>query len=171
MWISHSGEQQIYYNHSDLKKINKLKFFVTCEWKAQQSVTLMDDPDVGDIAAQRRDMEISASLLWPWKEAPWVLPWAAPSLSSAPPVNGCEGEHLDRFDRPTLRRKWSSANLFLTKKKQNNCRHALLGRDGSLLIMAISFCKWPQIFCQLFIPKTRPLSMPKSMRLLVARCL
>lgn len=120
MWISHSGEQRIYYNCCE-------KFFATSEWKAQQSVTLMDYTDVWDISAQHGDMEISASLLWPWKEAPCALPWAAPSLSSAPPVNGCEREHLDRFDRPTLRRKWSSANLFLTKKntkKQENCHHA-----------------------------------------------
>lgn len=130
-----------------------MKFFATSEWKAQQSVTLMDYTDVGDISAQHGDMEISASLLWPWKEAPCALPWAAPSLSSAAPVNGCEREHLDRFDRPTLRRKWSSANLFLTKKKHKKTgklpSRTLLGRDGSLLIMAISFCKWPQFFYSL----------------------
>lgn len=88
MWVSHSGEQQNYYNRRDQNNNNNktgLKFFTTSEWKAQQSVTLMDYPEVGDIAARRGDMEISASLLWPWKEAPCALPWAAPSLSSARP--------------------------------------------------------------------------------------
>lgn len=46
-------------------------------------------------------------------------------------VNGCEREHLNRFDRSRLRRKWSSANLFLTKTGKLPSRSPLWW-DGSL---------------------------------------
>lgn len=50
-----------------------------------------------------------------------------------------------RLDRLTLRRKWSSANLFPSKTGKLPPR-SLLQRDGSLLIVSISFSKWPPFF-------------------------
>lgn len=52
-------------------------------------------------------------------------------------VNGCEREHLNRFDRLTPRRKWSSANLFLTKTGKLPSRSPLWW-DGSLLLSCVT---------------------------------
>lgn len=52
-------------------------------------------------------------------------------------VNGCEREHLNRFDRSTPCRKWSSANLFLTKTGKLPSRSPLWW-DGSLLLSCVT---------------------------------
>lgn len=65
----------------------------------------------------------------------------------SPVVNGCEREHLNRFDHSVLRCKWSSANLFLTKTGKLPCPRnplwCLRFWDGSRVLTWISFCVWP----------------------------